>query len=51
MSLTYIGCKSVIERKSYATKEDMQQKLDIFLLGDRISQDQYSELVTLLNAA
>lgn len=51
MNLTYIGCKSVIERKSYVTIEDMQQKLDIFLLGNRITQEQYTELTTSLNAA
>jgi len=49
--LTYRGCKSQIDRKSYANKEDMQQKLDIFLIGDRITQEQYTELVSILNAA
>jgi len=51
MNLTYRACKSQIERKSYVSKEDMQQKLDIFLVGDRISQDQYAELSDALNAA
>lgn len=51
MNLTYRACKSQIERKSYTSKEEMQQKLDIFLVGDRITQDQYEELTTLLNAA
>ncbi|WP_283811848.1 hypothetical protein [Paenalkalicoccus suaedae] len=32
MSLTYRGCKSMIDRRSYASVEDMQQKLDIFCL-------------------
>jgi len=50
MTLTYRACKSQIERKSYATKEDMHQKLDIFLIGDRITQDEYKELTDLLNA-
>ncbi|MGE6488526.1 hypothetical protein [Paenisporosarcina sp. NPDC076898] len=51
MNLTYRACKSQIERKSYVSKEDMQQKLDIFLLGNRITQAEYTELVDLLNAA
>lgn len=51
MNLTYRACKSQIERQSYISKEDMQQKLDIFLIGNRITQDQYTELVEQLNAA
>jgi len=47
---TYILCKTVIERKTYKSKEEMMTKLDIFLLNDRISQRQYNELVELLNA-
>ncbi len=48
--LTYTLCKTVIERKTYKSKEDMMLKLDIFLLNDRISQSQYNELVELLDA-
>lgn len=48
--MTYIYCKKVIENKSYGTKEDMQIKLDIFLLNNRINQVQYDELTILLNA-
>lgn len=51
MNLTYNAMKSQITRKSYASKEDVQQKLDIFLIGDRITQDQYNELLALLEAA
>lgn len=50
MNLTHKACKSQIDRQSYSSKEDMQQKLDIFLIGDRITQEQYNELVTLLSA-
>lgn len=50
MSLTYRACKSQIERKSYKSKEEMQEKLDIFLIGDRITQDEYKELTDLLNS-
>lgn len=49
--LTYKACKSQIERKSYTTKEDMQQKLDVFLVGNRITLDQYNELTSQLAAA
>ncbi len=51
MNLTFRACKSQIERQSYISKEDMQQKLDIFLVGDRITQPQYEELTVQLNAA
>ncbi|MED3551033.1 hypothetical protein [Cytobacillus praedii] len=51
MKLTYLACKLQIERKSYNSKEDMQQKLDIFLIGDRFTQDQYNELTYALNDA
>lgn len=50
MSLTYRACKSQIERKSYISKEDMQEKLDIFLIGNRMTQEEYTELTDLLNA-
>jgi len=49
MNLTFRACKSQIERQSYISKEDMQQKLDIFLVGDRITQPQYEELTEQLN--
>ncbi|MFO1444065.1 hypothetical protein KDN24_12805 [Bacillus sp. Bva_UNVM-123] len=50
-NLTYRACKSQIERKSYISKEDMQQKLDIFLVGNRINQDEYTELTDTLTVA
>jgi hypothetical protein len=46
---TYTLCKKVIENKTYSTKEEMTLKLDVFLLNDRISQEQYNELVGSLN--
>lgn len=51
MNLTYNALKSQINRKSYVSKEDVQQKMDIFLIGDRITQEQYNELLTSLEAA
>lgn len=49
--MTYTYCKKVIENGRYGTKEEMMIKLDVFLLNNRITQDQYNELVSLLNAA
>ena len=47
---TYEACKKLIENGRYGTKEDRLLKLDIFLLGNRISQADYNELVDMLNA-
>lgn len=46
--MTYIFCKKVIENGTYSTKEDMLIKLDVFLLNNRITQDEYNELVGML---
>lgn len=48
--MTYIYCKKVIANGTYGTKEEMQIKLDVFLLNNRITQDQYNELTALLDA-
>ena len=48
MSITYTFCKKVIENGAYKSKEEMLVKLDVFLLNDRITQDEYNELVDLL---
>jgi len=48
--MTSIYCKKVIANGTYGTKEEMQIKLDVFLLNNRITQEQYDELTTLLNA-
>ena len=45
---TYEMCKILIEKKRY-TKEDMMSKLDIFLLGNRITEEQYTGLVAMMN--
>ena len=47
--MTYQICKRVIENGNY-DKEDLLMKLDVFLLNNRISQNQYNELVGLLSA-
>lgn len=46
--MTYIYCKKVMENGTYGTKEDMLIKLDVFLLNNRITQEEYTELVNLL---
>jgi len=48
--MTYKACKSLIDRKSYVSVEDMQTKLDIFLLNNRLTQVEYNELSASLNA-
>ena len=47
--MTYRLCKRVIESGNYY-KEEMMQKLDVFLLNNRISQTEYEELVALMEA-
>lgn len=47
---TYSLCLSMIIRRSYKDKEDMQFKLDVFFAGDRITEAQYNELSTLTAA-
>lgn len=46
--MTYIYCKKVIKNGTYGSKEEMLQKLDVFLLNNRIAQDDYNELSSLL---
>lgn len=45
---TYQMCKTLIQKGRYE-KEDMLRKLDIFLLGGRITEDEYRELVSLMS--
>lgn len=46
--MTYKVCKRLIQNGNYE-KEDMTMKLDAFLLNDRITQEQYTELIGLMN--
>lgn len=46
--MTYTYCETVISNRSYESKERMLIKLDVFLLNDRITQEQYNGLVDLL---
>lgn len=45
--MTYTYCKKIILAGNYS-KDDMQDKLDIFLLNNRIDQEQYTELAELI---
>ena len=48
--MTYKVAKMMITNGNYEY-DDMLKKLDIFLLGNRITEEQYTELVGLMNAA
>ena len=50
--MTYTACKRVIERgleRGTLNKDDMMNKLDIFLLGGRITEEQYAELAEMVS--
>jgi len=47
--MTYLLSKRLIERGNYGDAEDVATKLDVFLLNNRITQEQYNELVGLLD--
>lgn len=46
--MTYKNCKKLIEAGRYEY-DDMMNKLDVFLLGDRITEEEYKELVQMMN--
>lgn len=51
--MTYTYCRKVADNttyKSQSQKDEMQVKLDVFLLNDRITQEQYTDLAELLAA-
>ena len=48
--MTYKLCVKAINNGTYGTKEEMMIKLDVFLLNNRITQEQYNELVALLES-
>ena len=47
--MIYRLCKNVINSNNYGSYDEMMRKLDVFYLGNRITEAQYEELVTLLN--
>ena len=46
---TYSQAKKIIEGGRYESKEAMMEILDVFLMGNRITADEYKELVELLD--
>ncbi len=48
--MTYKLCLKVINKGTYGTKEEMEEKLDVFLLNNRITEDEYNKLIKLLNS-
>lgn len=46
--MTYNLCKKLIQLGN-CDKADMLNKLDVFLLNNRITQEQYTELTGMLN--
>lgn len=47
--MTYGYCKKIIVGGNYE-KEDMLDKLDVFLLAGRISDEEYKELISMMDA-
>lgn len=46
-SMTYARIKKLIEKGAYE-KEDMLNKLDVFLMANRITEEQYQELIGMM---
>lgn len=46
--MTYLRLKTLITRGSYI-KDDMLNKMDVFLMAGRITEEQYTELCGLIN--
>lgn len=49
--MTYKICKIIITNTNYKEREEkdnMKVKLDVFLLNERITQEEYEELTNLL---
>ena len=39
----------MIERKNYKSVEDMEYKLSVLMLNEQITEDEYQELIQILN--
>lgn len=48
--MTYTLLKNKINKEQYNTQAEMQDMLDVFLIGERITTEQYQELTALLKA-
>ena len=49
-TLTYKLCKAKIEKKQYESVEKMQEMLDVFYAGERITTEEYQEITALIVA-
>lgn len=47
--MTYGLCKKIIAKGNY-DKDELLNKMDIFLLNNRITQEQYNELASMINS-
>lgn len=47
--MTYSLCKKLIAKGNYDETE-MINKLDVFLLANRITEEEYKELIALINS-
>lgn len=47
----YNVMKKLIEKKFYKTKEEAQNKIDVFYACNRLSDDQYAELTELIETS
>lgn len=45
--MTYTYCKTIINKGNY-DKEELINKLDVFLLANRITEQEYKELIQLI---
>lgn len=50
MNNTYMYCKKIIAGGNYDS-DDMLDKLDVFLLNERITNEQYNELIGMITPA
>lgn len=48
--MTYGYCKKIIAKGNY-DKQGMTDKLDVFLLAGRITNEEYTELIGLMDSA
>lgn len=46
--MIYKLCKNIINKSNYTSYDEMMNKLDVFYLGNRLTEEQYKELVELL---
>ena len=48
--MLYTVLENIIKNKGYATKEEIQSKVDIFYARSRLTTEEYNELCDLINA-